>query len=1117
MNQVAGRTDPVRRVILTAVITAAAWGVVSVPLLAQGTSGKIEGRVRDQVGAPIANAQVFVVNTTFSTTTNSDGFYFINNVPVGTATLQASFIGYKATRIEGIRILSGQTLTQDVTLEATPFEVEEITVVAAINPLVPRDQVTTKQRVEGAYARELPADRVSEILALQPGVVASAGGGTLYIRGGRADEAVLYLDGVPTQSGSRNAVQLEGSSFRSSFGFNPNVNTVSTVGFEEASITTGAAAAEFGNSQSGVIALQTRSGGSAWTGSLSYETNDFGSASYGFNRITGTLSGPILNNLTFFVGGDLEGQQSSQQGKGVADYPISVQAGRDTVVDVPITPGDLFSDTSRVEIQKWAIYTGNCDHFAASSNPDIATNYGFECQGVRVPGSPGSEMRLNTNVNWSYGTGSRLRLSAVFNRRQLRSNGSPSNPISALGQNGSNSIYTLNWTQNLTRSAERALALEIGLSYQQDRFFQSALTRTSEVESYAPFGGFLIKPLEYPFDRDQFPIDQELVDNIRDGKVNSRRAPLPSFDSGNNLIFLYRTNPYGLTSLWSEGGGPTNRHRVNDENRWVGRATLDWQVDRFNRVKLGGEYTDYDIRSYNGTVGLGIFARAYIEQPVRWSAFIQDRLDLGDVVVEGGLRYDTYSSGAERTFLLDTLSTSETFNQYVFFPNSTTYRRFTGQGNGGPADCADRQPDPAVANDTGGCPLTIFRTDQSHDYLSPHIQVAFPVTRSTNFRLSYAHQVQAPDFGLVYDFRGTDLDFGRTIVFEFGIRHSFSADAVLDVSAYSKDNLSNTAVRVVQLFNPATNTSDQVSIMTNADFGNVKGIDLRYDQRFGNLFNGTLAYTFEAAKNTGSGPFSAFDLGRFLVDQLAGSNFGPPQAILPTRQSRPHTLAGSFGLTFPNDWKAGTGVSWLENVGLFTTFRFASGQAFTRCPNTTNNASVRSGGFCANGQIAGDLNGARLPMLKEFDLRVTKGFGLGGIDLTAYVDVRNLFNFTNTLSVYSTTNDVRNDEAVEQRWLSDFREFEGEALVNGAWTSEEAIALPAANGGCHDWVNQATTPASPSCIYLIRAEQRYGNGDRVFSSAEQRAASEAFFFSNNGLDTFRGPGRDLRLGLELNF
>ena len=103
-----------------------------------------------------------------------------------------------------------------------------------------------------------------------------------------------------------------------------------------------------------------------------------------------------------------------------------------------------------------------------------------------------------------------------------------------------------------------------------------------------------------------------------------------------------------------------------------------------------------------------------------------------------------------------------------------------------------------------------FPEDPSHDYLSPHIQVSFPVTDRTNFRLSYAHQVQAPDFSLILggintdlsitntnNVYGSDLDFGKTITFEFGIRHAFSDDMVLDVSAYNKDNLSDAAGRLV--------------------------------------------------------------------------------------------------------------------------------------------------------------------------------------------------------------------------------------------------------------------------------------------------------------------------------
>ena len=1104
-----------RSCVLAALISGLGAGTV----LAQSVSGKLEGTVRDQAGAPIANAQVFIVGTTFATTTNTDGYYFMNNVPIGTVTLQASFIGYKATQIDGLKILSNQTATQDVTLEATPFEVEEITVVAAVNPLVPRDEVVTKQRVDGEYTRPLPVDRVTAVLALQPGVVTGADNSTLFIRGGRADEAALYIDGVPAQAGSRNSVELNNTSGRASQTFGPSVNTVAVNSFEQASVTTGGSAAEFGNAQSGIIAVQTRSGGAAWTGSLNYESNDFTSSQYGLNRIQASISGPVTSGLTFFLGGDLEGRQSlAGTGQDREKNPIFVQAGTDTTVGLPSVVGDPTADTSFVDIQKWAIYTGECDTFSGSSDTDIASNYGQDCRGVREPGTTNSNWRLTTNLNWSYGTGSRLKASAIFRQSQTRGFNS-SNPIQGVGTLGENRIFTLNWTQNLSKSAERALALEVGLSYQQDRFLRSVMTRETEASTYSTFGGFMIGKNSFVFDRDNFPIDDALITNYRANIPNSRRGP---YDLENTDQYRttseFRTNAYGLEALWSETGGPSGiTLRVGDENRLVGRASLDWQVDRFNRVKVGGEYTDYKMWNYNSSITGQAFSSAYIQEPVRYNIFVQDRLDLGDVVLEGGLRYDYYDSKAERPFLLDLEASSATFNEYVFFPRTSSYQGTAAIGEG-PDDC-----------NTTGCELTINRRDQSHDYLSPHIQVSFPVTRQTNFRLSYAHQVQAPDFALVYaglntdllitntnNTYGSDLDFGRTITFEFGIRHSFNQDMVFDISAYNKDNLSNAAGRLVSLQDPLNGRPQDVRLMTNADFGNTKGIDLRLDRRFGNLFNGTLAYTFESSKNTGSDPFTFIDFGSRIVNQVTGGNQPPPQGILPTDQSRPHTLAGSMALQFPNDYKQGTGVSWLQNAGLFATFRFSSGTAFTRCPAESGNEFVFSGQVCSR-QFEGDINGARLPMLKQFDLRATKGFGLGGVDVTAYADIRNLFNFTNTLSVYSVTNDVNSDAAFDERLQNDLNSLDREADENGALTAAGDMTLPSANEACGDWVSQSGTSASPSCIYLIRAESRYGDGDRVFTIDEQTAASRANFDRTLGLQAFTGRPREVRLGLELNF
>ena len=152
------------------------WGAGS--LLAQGSTGKIEGRVRDQAGAPIANAQVFLVGTAFNALTNPQGYYFINNVPAGTYSVRAAFIGYKSTQVDGVKVLAGQTITVDIQLEQTAVQIQEITVVTQTQPLVPRDEVTTKQRIDGEFTSKLPVDRLNSVLALQPGVVASPSNNT---------------------------------------------------------------------------------------------------------------------------------------------------------------------------------------------------------------------------------------------------------------------------------------------------------------------------------------------------------------------------------------------------------------------------------------------------------------------------------------------------------------------------------------------------------------------------------------------------------------------------------------------------------------------------------------------------------------------------------------------------------------------------------------------------------------------------------------------------------------------------------------------------------------------------------------------------------------------------
>ena len=1089
-------------------LAAVALVVGASTLSAQAATGKLEGKVRDQQGAPIANAQVIIVGTKFGAQSNADGYYFINLIPAGTVNLEVSFIGYKKTRVTDIRIASGQTITADVTLESTPVEVTEITVVAAQNELVPRDAVTTKQSVTGDYAEQLPADRIVNVLALQPGVVASAGGGTLSIRGGRTDEQAVYVDGVPVGAGNRGGGFVTGGG---------NSLTIGTNGFEDASVTTGASSAAFGGAQSGIVAISTRSGGDKFHGALGYESDGlFGnSVSLGFNRVTASLSGPIVSNLTFFIGGTLEGASSAGTGMNRANSPYFTVAGPDTVVSVPSVKGSQYSDTTMVTVQEFAVYTGKCDatmtyagiDIQNSSNPDIASNYGLDCQGIRLPGTANSAYQVQGKLNFSYGTGSRIFLSANASQAQGRNftYANLYNPQPIFGNTGNNQVYTLGWTQNLAKSSARALALDVSLSYQQDEFINSPLTRESEVASRDPWGGFMISPLKYQFNFENFPLNQELMDNFQQNTANSRRSPYDLENTAQyNLIDKWRNNAYGLLGF-SEAGGPTGRLTMNQENRFLGAAALDWQVDRYNRLKLGGGFTNYDITSYSSGVTSQAFSDFYMEKPVAYTGYAEDRLDLGDVVLVAGLRYDYYNSKASHP-------------QYC---DSTGVCQPTVRISSNP------QFDP---NNAAASLDSIYVADQSHDYLSPHIQVSFPVSDRTNFRFSYAHQVQPPDFALVLGgintdlgvtntnhVYGADLDFGKTITFEFGIRHAFSDDFVLDFSAYNRDALSNQAGRLLTLYDPLKLQNQDIRMMTNQDYGNYRGFDVRLDKRIGSLFNGTLAYSFSDAKNTGSDPFTYINFGSRIVNQISGGNDPPPSAYLPTTYTRPHNLAGSFAMTFPNGWNAGsTSGAILQNVGVFVIFRVASGTNYTRCPVETGNESVLSTQVCSR-QFQGDVNGSSLPTFRNADLRVTKGFRFGGVDLTAYVDARNVFNFTNVTTVFAENNSIENATELQKTWSGDSASYALEAIASNSYDKENGdMFLPTA-GACGNWVTQDGKAAAPNCVYLIRAEERFGNGDGVFSLAEQNRASQALYYAGRSEASFTAAPRRIRLGLELNF
>ena len=363
---------------------------------------------------------------------------------------------------------------------------------------------------------------------------------------------------------------------------------------------------------------------------------------------------------------------------------------------------------------------------------------------------------------------------------------------------------------------------------------------------------------------------------------------------------------------------------------------------------------------------------------------------------------------------------------------------------------------------------------------------------------------------------GADLDFGRTISFEFGVRQAVNDDMVIDVAVYSRDNLALASARTFLIDDPVRQRKSTLVRVTNADFGTTRGVDVRLDRRFGNWFNGTIGYTLSECQEHRLGPAGDPGQGRVAVIELGGIVSPPPQAIMPTGVSRPHDLSATFAFTAPPAGeRSGALGRILGSVGLFVTARVSSGTPYTPCTVPT------ASGECLH---LGSPNSVRLPASKQFDLRLTKSFGLGRLAITGYLDVRNLFNFVNVLQVFSETGETANPADRQTQWAADSASFAEDARASRVYglAGRPAGSIDlrfgeAVASGCRRWRTAGDRPSAPDCVYLIRAEERFGDGDHIFTVAEQRRASDAFYAVERGAHNFLGDPRRMRLGVEVTF
>ena len=141
------------------------------PALANG--GTIKGRVTDKdTKEPLIGANILVHGYNWGAATDFNGFYEIKNIPAGTYTLKASYIGYESVEKKDIIIKNFQTVDLDFQLE-TDFVLQDIVVVDSKYKEV--KATNTVKVMNASEISRLPVRGISNMQSLQSGVVVEGG------------------------------------------------------------------------------------------------------------------------------------------------------------------------------------------------------------------------------------------------------------------------------------------------------------------------------------------------------------------------------------------------------------------------------------------------------------------------------------------------------------------------------------------------------------------------------------------------------------------------------------------------------------------------------------------------------------------------------------------------------------------------------------------------------------------------------------------------------------------------------------------------------------------------------------------------------------------------------
>lgn len=362
------------------------------------------------------------------------------------------------------------------------------------------------------------------------------------------------------------------------------------------------------------------------------------------------------------------------------------------------------------------------------------------------------------------------------------------------------------------------------------------------------------------------------------------------------------------------------------DHDWVKQNSKDinvkfdftWQVHKNHILKTGAAYLGHDFSSKwinirNAFEGSGIehsmvydsVANKYVfpnftpevrgdstsyaskinAKPFEFAFYVQDKMEFENLVINAGLRLD------------------------YFDPNTKA-----------PSDW--RNPANQIRfDDPNSDKYSTYKNAEASWQVSPRLGLSYQLGEAALLRFSYGHFFQMPPLSYLYanpTFQVSPFDLGtkmgnpnlkpqKTVQYEVGLWQQIGNGMSVEVAVYYRDIYDLLGTKIVSTYNQI-----RYGLYTNLDYGNVKGLEIKYDYYLDN-FSFFVNYTLQYTRGNADRPDLTFD--------RAGGNLDPVTELFRMSWDQRHTLNASvnyktanYGVTLTGYFNSGTPYTWVPIV-----------------------------------------------------------------------------------------------------------------------------------------------------------------------------------------------------------